>query len=144
MRKDGEANLAEKRAIFSSMSPKPVKDHWKRQFITTASQMQDAFAPRSEADLVRGYAMPVSAQALIAKTGLTNMHYRKMDQVSQNMIDGCSNYYGDPETTARCLIGQETVPMLFDRCPKLTLYGDATFVGWAFRGPLISPVCWTI
>ena len=46
--------------------------------------------------------MPVSAQALIAMTGMTNMHWREMDRVSQGMIDGCSNYHGDPETVARC------------------------------------------
>ena len=46
--------------------------------------------------------MPVSAHALIAMTGLTNMYWYEMDRVSQGMIDGCSNYHGDPETTARC------------------------------------------
>ena len=61
MRKDGRAHLAERRAIFPSISPKTVKDHWKRQFITTTSQILDVLAPRGEADLVRDYAMPVSA-----------------------------------------------------------------------------------
>ena len=102
MRKDGPAHLAERRAIFPSMSPKIVKHHWKSQFIATTSQILDALAPRGAADLVQDYAMPVSAQALIAITGLTNMHWREMDRVSQGMIDGCSNYLGDPPITARC------------------------------------------
>ena len=102
MRKDGPAHLAERRAIFPSMSPKIVKHHWKSQFIATTSQILDALVPRGAADLVQDYAMPVSAQALIAITGLTNMHWREMDRVSQGMIDGCSNYLGDPAITARC------------------------------------------
>ena len=35
-------------------------------------------------------------------TGLTHMTWPEMDRVSQGMIDGCSNYHGDPEITARC------------------------------------------
>ena len=52
MRKDGPAHLAERRAIFPSMSPKIVKHHWKSQFIATTSQILDALVPRGAADLV--------------------------------------------------------------------------------------------
>jgi len=40
--------------------------------------------------------MPVSAEALKAIIGLTDMCAVEMDQVSQAMIDGCTNYAGDP------------------------------------------------
>ena len=102
MRKDGAAHVAERRAIFPSMSPKTVKNHWKSRFIAATSQILKTLAPRGTADLVTDYAMPVSAQALIAITGLNNMGWREMDRVSQGMIDGCSNYQGDPQVTARC------------------------------------------
>jgi cytochrome P450 len=46
--------------------------------------------------------MPVSAEALKAMTGLTNMTWQEMDRVSQGMIDGCAHYAGDPEIEARC------------------------------------------
>ena len=46
--------------------------------------------------------MPVSGEALKAITGLTQMTWQDMDQVSQGMIDGCANYTGDPEVEARC------------------------------------------
>ena len=101
-RKDWPAHLVERLAIFPAMSPKTVKDHWQQQFIDATSQILDTLAPRGAADLVQDYAMPVSAQALIAMTGLTNMTWREINRVSQGMIDGCSNYHGDPETTARC------------------------------------------
>src|SRR5215472_3663355 len=32
MRKDGEAHMAERRAIFPSVSPRAVKEHWSAQF----------------------------------------------------------------------------------------------------------------
>ena len=46
--------------------------------------------------------MPVSAEALKAITGLTNMTARRDGSVSQAMIDGCANYAGDPAIEARC------------------------------------------
>ena len=53
-------------------------------------------------DLVTEFAMPVSAEALKAITGLTSMTAAEMDGVSQSMIDGCANYTGDPAIEARC------------------------------------------
>ncbi len=32
MRKDGEAHTAERRAIFPTVSPKTVRDHWRARF----------------------------------------------------------------------------------------------------------------
>ena len=101
-RKDWPAHLAERLAIFPAMSPKTVKDHLQQQFIDATSKILDTLAPLGAVDLVQDYAMPVSAQALIAMTGLTNMTWWEINRVSQGMIDGCSNYHGDPETTARC------------------------------------------
>ena len=53
-------------------------------------------------DLVADFAMPVSAEALKAITGLTNMDFAEMDRVSQGMIDGCANYAGDAAVEANC------------------------------------------
>ena len=89
MRKDGAAHVAEHRAIFPSMSPKTVRNRWKYQFIAAKSQILKTLARHGTADRVTDYAMPVSARALIAITGLKNMGWREMDKVSQGMIDGC-------------------------------------------------------
>ena len=43
---------------------------------------------------------PVSAMALKAITGLTQMTNIEMDSVSQAMIDGCANYAGIPEVAS--------------------------------------------
>lgn len=102
MRKDGLNHLAERKAMFPAVNPVTVRDVWRAKFQAHADRILDALAPRGEADLVRDYALPVSAEALKDITGLTNMRYQDMDAWSQAMMDGISNYAGDPEVEARC------------------------------------------
>jgi len=101
MRKDGAAHMAERKMIFPSVSPRTVRDVWKRQFESATCDILDHL-PRDNVDLVHDFAMPVSAEALKAITGLTNMHFAEMDRVSQGMIDGCANYASDPQVEANC------------------------------------------
>ena len=102
MRKDGEAHSAERKAIFPTISPRTVKDVWTAQFRDHTQKVLDGLAPKGAGDLVDDYAMLVSAEALKSMTGLTNMDALEMNRVSQGMIDGCSNYAGDPEVEANC------------------------------------------
>lgn len=102
MRKDGAPHLAERKAIFPTVSPKTVKQVWIDQFRAQAARILDDLAPRGVCDLVADYAMPVSAEALKSITGLTNMTAHEMNRVSQGMIDGCANYAGDPGVEANC------------------------------------------
>jgi cytochrome P450 len=102
MRRDGEAHLSERRALFPALSPRTVREVWLPLFRARTEAILDDLAPRGAADLVTDYAMPVSAEALKLITGLTNMDAAEMDRVSQGMIDGCANYAGDPAIEARC------------------------------------------
>lgn len=102
MRKDGAAHMAERKAIFPTVSPKTVKSVWSEQFRSATERVLDGLTEKQSFDLVRDYAMPVSAEALKVITGLTNMTAVEMDRVSQGMIDGCANYAGDPTVEARC------------------------------------------
>ncbi|MGR8921696.1 MAG: cytochrome P450 [Gammaproteobacteria bacterium] len=102
MRKDGEAHLGERRQAFPSLSPRTVAGHWRERFVAYTEAILDGLAAREEIDLVRDYAMPVSANALREITGLTSMTPAEMDASSQGMIDGCANYAGDPDVEARC------------------------------------------
>jgi cytochrome P450 len=102
MRKDGDAHLAERKAIFPAVSPKTVKAHWSAAFRAHADRLLEALAPAGHADLVKALALPLSAECLKALTGLTNMRYQDMDAWSQAMIDGIANYAGDPVAEARC------------------------------------------
>lgn len=102
MRKDGDAHMAERKAIFPSVSPKTVKGHWTAAFQAHADRILGELAPAGRADLVRAFALPLSAECLKAVTGLTNMRFQDMDAWSQGMIDGIANYGGDPAIEARC------------------------------------------
>ncbi len=102
MRKDGADHLAERKAIFPTVSPKTVQRVWTDQFRAATEQVLAGLKGQGRCDLVRDYALPVSAEALKAMTGLTQMSAVEMDRVSQGMIDGCANYAGDPEVEARC------------------------------------------
>ena len=45
MRKDGEAHMAERKAIFPAISPKTVKSHWVAQFQAHADRIIETLEP---------------------------------------------------------------------------------------------------
>lgn len=102
MRKDGEAHQAERKAIFPSVSLRTVRAVWRAQFEQDAAMLLDDLRTRDQGDLVQEFALLLSAHALRAITGLTNMLPQEMNRVSQGMIDGCANYAGDPAVEANC------------------------------------------
>lgn len=115
MRKDGESHQAERRALFPTFSPKSVATHWKPLFAGAAERILRGLKPKGACDLVTDFAMPVSAEALRAVTGLISMTNVQMDACSQAMIDGCANYAGDPEIEARCHRGTDLIDRNIDR-----------------------------
>ena len=102
MRRDGEAHMQGRRAIFPALSPRTVRDHWMAMFIAATDRILADLAPRGACDLVRDFSMPVAAEALKVITGLTNMKAGEMDRVSQGMIDGISNYAGVKSVEQNC------------------------------------------
>jgi hypothetical protein len=115
MRKDGEDHMRERRALFPALSPRTVADHWKPMFEDAARQIIEDLKPKGRCDLVTDCAMPVSAAALIAITGLSQMSHAEMDRVSQHMIDGCASYLGDQEIEARCHAATALIDRHIDR-----------------------------
>jgi len=102
MRKDGDAHRRERQQMQTAVSPATVKSSWKAQFEKSTDAVLDALQDRQTCDLVKDYAMPVSAHALRMLTGLTTMTIEEMDGSSQGMIDGIANYRGDKDVEARC------------------------------------------
>jgi cytochrome P450 len=115
MRKDGDAHMAERRALFPALSPKTVQAYWLAQFETETRTILKGLKPKSNCDLVTDFAMPVSAQALKAITGLTDMRAPEMDGVSQAMIDGCSNYVGQQDIENACHAATALIDAHIDR-----------------------------
>ncbi len=97
MRRDGDDHMAERRALFTALSPRTVADHWAPQFKRITEDRLDALAPLGGCDILRDFAMPVSGAALCAMTGLTNLRPDEMDAASQQMIDAIANYAADPD-----------------------------------------------
>ena len=102
MRKDGESHQIERKAILPSISPKTVKNIWKEQFIKKTEKILTHMKRDQKGDLIKDFALPVSAEALKTVTGLSNMTFTEMDRVSQGMIDGIANISGDPTIEANC------------------------------------------
>jgi cytochrome P450 len=102
MRKDGDAHMSERSAMFPAVSPRAVRETWSRQFQAHADRILSELAPKGHADLCKEFALPLSAECLKDITGLTNMRYQDMDSWSQAMIDGIANYTGDKAIEARC------------------------------------------
>ena len=102
MRKDGESHQIERKAILPTISPKTVKHIWKEQFIKNTEKILTHMKREQKGDLIKDFALPVSAEALKTVTGLSNMTFTEMDRVSQGMIDGIANISGDPTIEANC------------------------------------------
>src|SRR5207248_584617 len=92
MRKDGEAHMSERAAMFPSVSRRAVRDTWLKKFQAHADRIIEELAPAGRADLCKALALPLSAECLKDITGLTNMRFEDMDAGSQAMIDGIEEY----------------------------------------------------
>jgi len=102
MRKDGSLHQAERKAIFPAVSPKTVKNVWKKEFRRIVDSTLNEVSPQGSADMVRDIAMRISGEALKMITGLTQISWQEVDRVSQGMIDGCANYTANPDVKANC------------------------------------------
>jgi cytochrome P450 len=114
MRKDGSAHQVERKQLFPSLSPVTVRDHWRGRFEHHARAVLAELPAAGSMDLVRDYAMPVSANALREITGLISMSPDQMDACSQGMIDGCANYAGDAAIEARCHAATTAIDVAID------------------------------
>jgi cytochrome P450 len=129
MRKDGEAHISERAAMFPSVSPRAVRATWLQKFQAHADRILDELLPRGSADLVKALALPLSAECLKDITGLTNMRYQDMDAWSQAMIDGIANYTGDPLVEARCRAATAGIDAAIDDViPVLTRHPDTSIL----------------
>ena len=129
MRKDGEAHMSERAAMFPAVSPRTVRDTWSRQFQAHADRILDELAPTGRADLCKAFALPLSAECLKDITGLTNMRYQDMDAWSQAMIDGIANYTGNKEVEARCHAATAGIDAAIDdMIPVLTKHPNTSIL----------------
>ena len=130
MRKDGDAHMNERKAIFPATSPKTVKSHWTAQFQAHADRLIEGLDSTGPVDFVQAFALPFSAECLKSITGLTNMRFQDMNAWSQGMIDGIANYTGDPALEARCHAATAGIDAAIDdMVPVLSKKPDLSLLG---------------
>src|ERR1700726_3875280 len=129
MRKDGDAHMSERAAMFPSVSPRVVRDTWRTKFQAHADRILDELSLRGTADLCKALALPLSAECLKDITGLTNMRFEDMDAWSQAMIDGIANYTGNKEVGARCHAATAGIDAAIDdMIPVVTKHPNASIL----------------
>jgi cytochrome P450 len=64
MRRDGEAHMSERAQMFPSVSPRVVRETWLKKFQAHSDRILDELEPKGEADLVKAFALPLSAECL--------------------------------------------------------------------------------
>ncbi|MBV1926461.1 MAG: cytochrome P450 [Rhodobacteraceae bacterium] len=137
MRKEGAQHLAERKILFPALSPRTVTRHWKAIFERSAMSILSALIPKGKCDLVADLAMPVSAEALKAVTGLTQMSAAEMDGVSQAMINGCANYAADRKTETLCNKATALIDAHIDaRLPEVQANPDQSALSVQIAGGL--------
>ena len=137
MRKDGDMHLKEKQSIRPSISPKTVKNVWKDQFIKNTELILKKMKDKNRGDIVKDFAMPVSAEALKTVTGLSNMDFREMDRVSQGMIDGIANIQGDKNIEANCNDCTQSIDQhISEIFPRLKRYPNKSLISVQYEAGL--------
>jgi cytochrome P450 len=130
MRKDGDAHMNERKAIFPAVSPKTVKSHWTEKFRAHADRIIDELECKPSVDFVQAFALPFSAECLKSITGLTSMRFQDMNAWSQGMIDGIANYGGDPAVEACCNAATSGIDAAIDdMVPVLSQKPDLSLLG---------------
>jgi hypothetical protein len=129
MRKDGDSHMAERAQMFPAVSPRAVKATWLANFQAHADRVLDELKPTGRADLVKAFALPLSAECLKDITGLTNMRTQDMDAWSQAMIDGIANYTGNKEVEARCNVATSGIDAaIADMVPVVTKHPNTSIL----------------
>ncbi|MEL6565159.1 MAG: cytochrome P450 [Pseudomonadota bacterium] len=129
MRKDGEAHMVERRALFPALSPRTVRNVLSQRFADIVAGHLARLGPQGQCDLVADYAMPVAADALRIMTGLTNMPAAEMDAASQAMLDAAANYQADPEVDRKGYAAADRVlALISDRLPQLRAAPDLSII----------------
>lgn len=119
MRKDGEAHLAERRAINPALTPKRINSDWGPLYETLAADYIGRL-PRGEVvDLFATLCGPLSARILAHILGIPEATDDEMQRWSQRLIDGAGNFGWRPEPFAASDEANDQMDALFARLAPL-------------------------
>ena len=119
MRKDGDAHLAERRAINPALTPKRINSDWGPLYENLAADYIDRL-PRGEVvDLFATLCGPLSARILAHILGIPEATDDEMQRWSQRLIDGAGNFGWRPEPFAASDEANDQMDALFARLAPL-------------------------
>lgn len=119
MRKDGDAHLAERRAINPALTPKRINSDWGPLYEKLAADYIDRL-PRGEVvDLFATLCGPLSARILAHILGIPEATDDEMQRWSQRLIDGAGNFGWRPEPFAASDEANDQMDALFARLAPL-------------------------
>jgi cytochrome P450 family 104 len=119
MRKDGDAHLAERRAINPALTPKRINSDWGPLYEKLAADYIDRL-PRGEVvDLFATLCGPLSARILAHILGIPEATDEEMQRWSQRLIDGAGNFGWRPEPFAASDEANDQMDALFARLAPL-------------------------
>ena len=101
LREDDPAHRRLRAAAEPPSRPRHVRDVWASAFEANAARLLDELAGRGEADLIADFAEPFAAANLALVLGLRNAAAADIAAWSKAMMDGNSNYAGDPAVWSR-------------------------------------------
>lgn len=109
MQKDGEEHRGERRALDAPLRPRIVRDQWSAVFEANAKELLDRIVGREEADLLSDFARPLAAANLLAYLGFDDTTTVELIDWCEGIIDGSSNFVGNPDIRAHGLRAREAV-----------------------------------
>lgn len=119
MRKDGDAHLAERRAINPALTPKRINSDWGPLYEKLAAEYIGRL-PRGEVvDLFATLCGPLSARILAHILGIPEATDDEMQRWSQRLIDGAGNFGWRPEPFAASDEANDEMDALFARLAPL-------------------------
>ncbi len=109
MQKDGEEHRLERRALDAPLRPRIVRDQWSAVFGANAKELLDRIVGRGGADLLAEFARPLAAANLLAYLGFESTTTVELIDWCEGIINGSSNFVGDPDVRAHGLRARRAV-----------------------------------
>lgn len=112
IRTDGDAHRRLRSAVDGPLRRRVVREHWSGELQATARRLVARLAAIPEFDLVREFATPFAAEALMMTVGLPSVSPGQAIEWSGAFIAGLSNHDDDQQAWARARQARDQVTAL--------------------------------
>ncbi|MFI6284867.1 cytochrome P450 [Streptomyces sp. NPDC051018] len=96
IRTDGDAHRRLRSSVDGPLKRRNVRQQWSAGLTSSATQLAERLAETPEFDLVKDFAAPFAAQALMTTTGLAGVTTKQVVEWSGAFIAGLANHENSP------------------------------------------------